>query len=61
MKPLLSVLALVLTAATVTAQAPQIFTRPALPPRDVLERLNLVEGWHTYVPTESTRDGIFSV
>jgi outer membrane protein assembly factor BamB len=61
MKPLPSVLALVLTAATAAAQQPQIFSRPAVPPREALERLNLVLGWHNYVPIEGRRDGIFSV
>jgi outer membrane protein assembly factor BamB len=62
MKSLLSVLTLVLTAATLTAQVPpQIYSRPAVPPREALERLNLVHGWHTYIPMESMRDGIYSV
>jgi outer membrane protein assembly factor BamB len=61
MKPLLSVLTMVLTATTVAAQPPQIYTRPGVPPRAALERLNLVLGFHTYVPIESTRDGIYSV
>ena len=61
MKPLLSVLALVLTATAVTAQDPQLFSRPLVPPREALDRLNLQLGWRTYIPVESRRDAIFSV
>ena len=61
MKPLLSVLALVLTATAVTAQDPRLFTRPQVPPREALERLNLQVGWHTTIPVESRRDRIYSV
>jgi outer membrane protein assembly factor BamB len=61
MKPLLSVLALVLTATAVTAQDPFLFTRPPVPPREALDRLNLQLAWRTYIPVESRRDGIFSV
>jgi outer membrane protein assembly factor BamB len=61
MKSLLSVLALVLTAAAATAQDTSLFTRPLVPPREALDRLNLQLGWRTYVPVDSRRDGIFSV
>jgi outer membrane protein assembly factor BamB len=62
MKPLLSVLALMLTATAVTAQDPRLlFSRPAVPPREALDRLNLQLGWRTYIPVESGRDGIYSV
>ncbi|HJT77584.1 MAG TPA: PQQ-binding-like beta-propeller repeat protein [Gemmataceae bacterium] len=62
MKPLPSVLALVLTATTAMAQDfPRQFSRPAVPPREVLNRLNLTLGWYTYVPTDGRRDSIFSI
>jgi outer membrane protein assembly factor BamB len=61
MKPLLSVLTLVLTAATAAAQPPRIYSRPLVPPREVLERLNLVLSWHAYVPVENPRDGVYSI
>lgn len=38
-----------------------VFTRPALPPREALARLNLVLAWRTYLPVESRRDGLFTV
>jgi hypothetical protein len=61
MKSLLSVLALVLTAGAVTAQDPRLFSRPMIPPREALDRLNLQLGWRTYIPVEGRRDGIFTV
>lgn len=39
----------------------RIFTRPGLPPRDVLERLNMTIAWHARIPTDGMRDGLFSL
>src|SRR5690242_10356332 len=51
-----------LTAALVEAQGSgRIFSAPSLPPREDLERLNLVMGWHTYLPTDGRRDGLSNV
>ncbi len=59
---LLALATLVLTAAVAVAQFPaQEFTRPTVPPREVLERLNLKLGWRVYVPTEGRRDGLVHV
>ncbi|HXG10270.1 MAG TPA: PQQ-binding-like beta-propeller repeat protein [Gemmataceae bacterium] len=61
-KLLIAVMTFVLTAATATAQDPkQVYTRPALPPREALDRLNLKLGWYVGVPMDGTRDGIFTL
>lgn len=39
----------------------ELFTRPALPAPEALDRLNLRLAWRVYVPTEGRRDGLFSV
>lgn len=55
-------LALVLSAALAPAQDRHLhFTDPVPPHRDVLNRLNLVEGWRTHVPTRGRGDGIATV
>jgi outer membrane protein assembly factor BamB len=61
MKAFLSVLALALTAGAAAAQDPRLFSRPQVPPREVLDRLNLQLGWHTYVPVDGYRDRVYSV
>jgi len=50
-------------AASGTAQQPllRVVTHPLPPTRDVLDRLNLAQGWRTRIPLNSGRDGIFSV
>src|SRR5256885_2374651 len=35
----------------------RVRTRPAPPPREVLDRLNLDQAWRTYVPIDGRRDG----
>lgn len=40
---------------------PRIFSRPTLPPREALDRLNLKVGWRTYAATDGPRDAIKSV
>jgi outer membrane protein assembly factor BamB len=37
------------------------YTRPRIPSRDVLARLNLKEAWHTYIGMDGTHDAIFGV
>ncbi len=60
MKQVLVALAVTLTVALgLYAQGPaQIYTRPAVPPREALERLNLRMAWRIYVPVVGRRDGI---
>jgi outer membrane protein assembly factor BamB len=51
-------LLLVTVAAT---QGTRLFTRPPLPPENMLERLDLTLAWHTRVTMEGPRDGIRSL
>src|SRR5947209_1876443 len=61
-RAILPILVLMLAAAMGRAQGPSdVYTRPAVPPREVLDRLNLQLGWRVYVPTEGKRDGLFSI
>lgn len=39
----------------------KIHTRPEIPSKEALERLNLVVGWQNYIPVETHRDGIYTV
>jgi outer membrane protein assembly factor BamB len=53
---------LLCTATMVAAQGlSQLYSRPAIPAAEVLQRLNLKLAWGVYVPLESRRDGLFSV
>src|SRR5438128_11765759 len=64
MKTYLSAALVVLLAATMgSAQSESRFTysQPAIPSRADLERLNLRQAWHTYLPVDGTRDGVFRV
>lgn len=63
MKKLLAMMvALPLAVTAAPAQeGVRVFTRPAVPPREALDRLQLKLGWRAYVPTGGTRDGIFSL
>jgi outer membrane protein assembly factor BamB len=56
-------LAVVLAAvAGAAAQNPRaVYTDPAPPPREVLDRLNLAMAWRAFVPTEGRRDGFASI
>lgn len=60
MKKLLgAILAILLTTTWVTAQdMSRTFTRPSVPPREALDRLNLKVGWQAAIPMDSTRDGL---
>jgi outer membrane protein assembly factor BamB len=63
MNRLLVVLALVVSVVQpVGAQFDsRRFSRPAIPPREVLDRLSLTLGWTVRLPTDGTRDGIGSL
>jgi hypothetical protein len=63
MKKLLGAgLAVVLAVAAVAAQErSRVYSDPSPPPREALERLNLVQGWRAYVPMDGRRDGFVSV
>jgi outer membrane protein assembly factor BamB len=63
MKKLLGMsLAFGLAAAAFAAEdRVRIYSNPVPPSREVLERLNLVQAWRTYVPTDGRRDGLISV
>jgi outer membrane protein assembly factor BamB len=53
---------ILLTITAVTAQdTSQLYTHPAVPSKEVLDRLNLVKAWHVYAPTAGKRDGLLSV
>src|SRR5688572_24377450 len=39
----------------------RVVTNPKIPPRDVLERLNLSLAWKTKLPTGGLRDGLFTL
>jgi outer membrane protein assembly factor BamB len=58
-----AVIALVLTATTLPAQlqTARLHSHPGVPPQEALDRLNLQLAWRTYVPTDGSLDGIFSV
>lgn len=53
--------ALVLVPFVSAQQPAQIYTQPPVPPREVLERLNLRMAWRVYLPTIGKRDSIHSV
>ncbi len=56
---LLLLLTILLTAQPAAGQLhSHLYTRPRIPSRDVLERLNLTLAWALHVPTENTKDGI---
>jgi hypothetical protein len=64
MKRLLgAALTVVLAAGLAAAQSlrPPVYSRPAPPPREVLDRLNLKMAWRIFVPVSESRDGIYSV
>jgi outer membrane protein assembly factor BamB len=61
MKKLTILIVTVMLTATALAQPPiHVLTRPLPPARDVLDRLNLAQGWRSRIPLHSGRDGIFS-
>jgi outer membrane protein assembly factor BamB len=53
---------LLLAVSAVPAQdRSQLYSQPLPPPRDALDRLNLVMAWRTYIPTGGRRDGLVNV
>ena len=59
---LLTILAFVLAALPLRAEERErLWSDPALPTAEALERLNLQMAWHRIVPMESKRDGFVSV
>jgi len=50
-----------LVVAAAAAQGSRLYTRPALPPAEMLERLNLTLAWHSRVAVDGLRDGLFSL
>ncbi|MBI3821082.1 MAG: hypothetical protein HY289_00205, partial [Planctomycetes bacterium] len=63
MKRMLCAAAVLLTTFSAAhAQAPfKIVTRPKLPAKDALERMNLTMAWNTRVTVDGNRDGLASV
>lgn len=58
----LAMVAILLVVGSAPAQDVQrVFSRPTLPPREALDRLNLKVAWRTYVPTDGKRDGLKSI
>jgi outer membrane protein assembly factor BamB len=54
-----SILGILLGTTAVSAQGlARLYTTPALPPREALDRLHLTMAWYTYLPTDGRRDGI---
>jgi outer membrane protein assembly factor BamB len=52
----------VLTATTALAdQYPNVYTRPTVPPREALDRLDLKLGWRNFVPMDGEKDGIATI
>lgn len=61
-KHLLSLFALAVIAGPGSSQNYQdTYTRPTIPSRDMLARLNLKEAWHTYIAMDGRRDSIHDV
>jgi outer membrane protein assembly factor BamB len=63
MKKLTSVIVAFLMAGSALAadDLARQYTRPTVPSREALDRLNLKLAWRIYVPTDGRRDGIYSV
>jgi outer membrane protein assembly factor BamB len=59
---LTAIVVLLLTGVASSAQNPvRVYTEPAVPPQESLDKLNLQLAWRVYLPTDRRRDGIFSV
>ncbi len=63
MKKLLGALTILVAVATVLWSQPvlRVVTHPRIPPRDVLDRLNLTVAWAAKLPVGGQRDGLFTV
>ncbi|HEV3258776.1 MAG TPA: PQQ-binding-like beta-propeller repeat protein [Gemmataceae bacterium] len=57
----LGFLLLAMVATAPAQDTRRLYSRPAVPARADLDRLNLKVAWHTYVATDGQRDGLFSV
>jgi hypothetical protein len=60
-KRLVGVILLLLTLTTAAGQSTRLYTCPALPREEMLERLNLTLAWHTRLPMDGLRDGLVSL
>ena len=64
MKTYLGAALVVLLGATMGSSQSEsrfMYSQPAIPSRADLERLNLRQAWHTYLPVDGQRDGVFRV
>ena len=61
MKRLAAVLAVGLGAAAASGQYTRVWTQPAIPTPEALDRLNLRLGWSDAIPVSGYRDGIATV
>ena len=59
--PLIALTVAAFAASVAGQDATRIYTRPEVPPREALERLNLRMAWRVYLPSMGRRDGIHSV
>ena len=58
--PAVLILAVVVTPVP-AQEASRLYTVPALPPQEALDRLRLQTAWTARVPTDGRRDGLYSV
>ena len=61
MKRLAAVVAVAVSVASAFGQYARVWTQPAAPPTEVLDRFNLRLGWQTAVPVTGYRDGIATI
>jgi outer membrane protein assembly factor BamB len=61
MKRLAAIVAMGLTVAAASGQYTRVWTQPAVPPVDALDRLNLRLGWQAAVPVFGFHDGIATI
>src|SRR5438874_8641980 len=55
-------LGLLVLGDSLGAQSPaRTYSRPAVPAREILDRLNLNLAWYSYLPVDGYRDGLFSM
>jgi outer membrane protein assembly factor BamB len=62
MKYFAPALAAAIIAASVSAQDPaKLYSQPAVPDQDALQRLNLKLEWRAFIPMDGRRDSVFSM
>jgi outer membrane protein assembly factor BamB len=62
MRTMIATLTLVLTATSAPGQERErLYSDPAIPPREALDRLNLEIAWRVELPMQSRRDGVVSI